>query len=82
MTPDQCKAARELLGLSMSRLGARSGTSFHMVKTFEQTGRVAPLYGRGEWIDAVAAVRATLEAGGVEFVDGAGFGVRLRKQSP
>ncbi len=60
MTPDQVKAARALLGWSMSRLGMRSGTSVHTVRSFEQTGRVASMYGRTDQVDAVAAIRATL----------------------
>ena len=68
MTPDQVKAARLLLGWSMSRLGMRSGTSMHTVRTFERTGQIAKLYGRRtEHVDAVAAIRATLEAAGIEF---------------
>ncbi len=78
MTPDQVKAARALLGWSMSRLGMRSGTSVHTVRSFELTGRVASMYGRTEQMDAVAAIRATLEAAGVEFTDGNAPGVQLR----
>ncbi len=54
VTPHQVKAARLLLGWSMSRLGMRSGTSVHTVKSFEQTGRVASMYGRTKQVDAVA----------------------------
>ncbi len=81
MTPDQVRAARVLLGWSLARLGIRSGTSAYMVKTFERTGRVAPLHSRTERVDALAAIRATLEAAGVEFIpeNGGGAGVRLRK---
>jgi len=79
VTPDQVKAARLLLGWSMSRLGMRSGTSVHTVKSFEQTGRVAAMYGRTDQVDAVAAIRTTLEAAGVEFTNGDEPGVKLRK---
>ena len=84
MTPDQVRAARTLLHWSKLRLGIRSGTSAYMVKTFENTGRVVSLAGSGRTkpVDALAAVRATLEAAGVEFMDGDAPGVRLRKQSP
>ena len=79
MTPAQVKAARVLLGWSQSQLGIRSGTSVHMVRTYEATGRVAPLYVRTERLDAVAVIRATLEVAGVVFLDGDVPGVRLRK---
>jgi hypothetical protein len=36
------------------------------------------MYGRTEQMDAVAAIRATLEAAGVEFTDGNAPGVQLR----
>ncbi len=74
MTPDQVKAARLFLGWSMSRLGMRSGTSVHTVRIFEQTGRVAAMYGRTDQVDAVAAIRATLEMAGIEFFDAAHAG--------
>ncbi len=79
MTPDQVKAARALLGWNRIRLAASSGTSKYMVITFEQTGRVAPLYVRTEQVDGLAAMRAALEAAGVEFTSGEAPGVRLRK---
>jgi len=79
MTPDQVRAARVLLGWSLARLGIRSDTSAYMVKTFERTGRVAPLHSRTERVDALAAIRATLEAAGVEFTGDGASDVRLRK---
>jgi len=80
VTPDQVKAARLLLGWSMSRLGMRSGTSVHSVRMFEWSGKAAKLYGRTDQVDAVAVIRATLEVAGIEFIDqnGSGPGVRLR----
>ncbi len=65
----------------MKRLAARSGTSVQMVTVFEQTGRVVSMNGRDRAVpfDPVAAVRATLEAAGVEFPDGDEPGVKLRK---
>ena len=81
MTPDQVKAARVLLGWTRMQLGIRSVTSAYMVKTFEDTGRVAPLYVRTEQIDGLAAIRAALEAAGVEFTNGDEPGVKLRKQA-
>ncbi len=87
MTPSQVRAARKLLRWSRTQLGVRSGTSFHVVQTFERTGEVAKLYGqpRGQ-LDTVATIRATLEAAGIEFLNqrvpdmrGRVPGVRLRK---
>ena len=82
MTPGQMKAARLLLGWSAKRLAARSGTSAAMVTVFEQTGRLMSLNSRFRTVpvDAVDAIRTTLEAAGVEFTDGDAPGVRLRKQ--
>ena len=81
MTPDQVRAARKLLGWSRVKLGFLSDTSIHMVRTFERSGRVISLsgYGRTEQVDAVAAVRATLEAAGIEFTDEDAPAVRLRE---
>ena len=68
VTPGQVKAARKLLGWSRTQLGVRSGTSVHVVQTFERTGYVAKLHGRRtEQVDTVAAIRAALEAAGIEF---------------
>ena len=88
MTPGQVKFARKLLGWSQAQLGVRSGTSFHVVQTFERTGQVAKLYGRPRGqVDTVAAIRATLEVAGIEFgtrrvpgVRGRTPSVRLREQ--
>lgn len=66
----------------MARLGIRSGTNTYMVKTFERTGRVTFLRGQGEGFDAVAAVRAALEAAAVEFTDGDTPVVWLRQAAP
>ena len=82
MTPDQMKAARILLGWSQLQLSLRSDTSIHVVRTFEQTGRAMTVQRRPDLTDAIAAVRATLEAAGVEFTDGQAPGVRLRKPDP
>ena len=80
MTPDQMKAARKLLRWSVHRLSVCSETSYHMVNMYEQTGRVGTVRRRPDLTDAVAAIRATLEAAGVEFIseNGGSNGVRLR----
>ena len=84
MTPDQVRAARVLLGWSRMQLGLRSNTSVNMIRTFERSGRVAALNSsdRTVPVDALAAIRATLEAAGVEFADGDAPGVCLWKPDP
>ena len=81
MTPEQMKAARKLLGWSRVKLGALSNTSVTMVRVFEQSGRVVSLNDRIRTVsvDALAAIRATLEAADIEFTNGDAPGVRLRK---
>ena len=81
MTPDQMKAARKLLGWSITRLSAHSDTSIHAVTIFEQTGRVAFLGYAGRTIpfDTLIAIRTVLEEAGIEFIDGDMSGVRLWK---
>ena len=83
MTPDQLRAARVLLGWSVMRLAALSGTSPQMVTAYEQTGRLVlmRLHSRPRPVDAVAAVRVALEAAGISFIpeNGKGASVRLRK---
>ena len=78
MTPHQMKAARKLLRWSIDRLSVCSGTSYHMVYAFEQTGQVVTVQRRPDLNDPVATVRATLEEAGVEFTGGDALGVRLR----
>jgi hypothetical protein len=82
VTPGQVQVARKLLGWSRTQLGVRSGTSIHVVQTFERTGQVAKLHGRrAEQVDTVAAIRATLEAAGIEFTNRRVSGVRGRTPS-
>ncbi|WP_442583934.1 helix-turn-helix domain-containing protein [Mesorhizobium sp. ASY16-5R] len=70
------KAARALLAWSQSDLAQKSGISEPTIKRLESTD--GELGGRAE---TVAAIRAALEAAGVEFIpeNGGGAGVRLRK---
>jgi len=81
VTPYQLKAARALLGWSRLRLALRSATSDHIVTTYEKTGRVAGLHDRTKKDDPIAAIRATLEAAGVEFFNARTPGARIRKPS-
>jgi ribosome-binding protein aMBF1 (putative translation factor) len=82
VTPRQVKAARALLGWSQLQLGLRSDTSIHVVRTFEQTGRVMTVQRRPDLTDPLGAIRATLEKAGVEFNNENAPGVRLRKPVP
>jgi transcriptional regulator with XRE-family HTH domain len=72
--PAQVRMARAALNWSLAELAKASGVHRNTISNFE-TGR----YG-GE-PDKLAAVRAALEAAGVDFVseNGGGAGVRLRK---
>ena len=84
MTPDQLRAARALLGWSQMQLGLRSNTSTYVVRRFELTGQIASVHRRPDLTDPLAAIRATLEAAGIEFIpeNGGGGGVQLRKLDP
>ena len=82
ITPGQAKLARKLLRWSQKELGVQSGTSFHVVQMFERTGQVAKLYGRPtEQVNIVAALRAALEAAGIDFSNWQVPGVRGRTPS-
>ncbi len=74
MTPDQCRAARAILNLEQAELAEQSGVARTTIIDFEQAQRVP----RGK---TLAAIRAALEAAGVDFIEenGGGPGVRLRK---
>ena len=80
VTLAQLKAAREMLGWGVQRLAGRSGTSSYLIKTYERSGRVTAIYGRMSADVRLAAIRATLEEAGVEFVEESetGLGVRMR----
>lgn len=74
ITGRQVRAARALLDMSRERLSAESGVPLRTVARMEDdvgTPRRA----------TIAAIRAALEAGGVEFIpeNGGGQGVRLLK---
>lgn len=74
LTADQCAAGRRLLGWSPIRLSARASVTEATVRNLEA----------GLWVrpEAVTAIRAAVEAAGVEFIAGneAGLGVRLRRK--
>ncbi|MCA3485850.1 MAG: helix-turn-helix transcriptional regulator [Rhodobacter sp.] len=72
----QVKAARALLGWTQPDLAAASGVSVPTIARLESED--GTLGGRAS---TGAAIRAALEAAGVEFIaeNGGGAGVRLRK---
>jgi hypothetical protein len=74
ITPAQVRAARGLLGWPLDQLIAASGVPKRTMIRFEGSTGVPRA-------STVSAVRAALEAAGVEFIaeDGGGPGVRLRK---
>jgi transcriptional regulator with XRE-family HTH domain len=73
MHPAQLRAARALAGWSREHLAEAAGTTERTIARIE-AGETAP---RGT---TVAAIRAALEAAGVEFTNGDAPGVRLRKR--
>lgn len=74
MTPAQCRAARAMLELKQPELASAAGLGLSTVVDFERSRRVVS-------DQAVASIRAALEAAGVVFLDpnGGGAGVRLAK---
>ena len=75
MQGNQLRAARALLGWSQAEVARASGLSVPTVKRSEGHGAVSAS------TDAIAAVKAALEAAGVVFLpeNGNGPGVALRK---
>ena len=74
MTPEQCKMARAATGLGVRELAAAANVSPNTVARLE----------RGEELKetTVAAIRAALEAKGVEFIEnGKGPAVRLLRNT-
>ncbi len=73
ITETQCRMARAGLRLGIIELAEAAGVSTNTLSRFE----------RGEVLQprTLAAIRAALEAAGVEFIpeNGGGAGVRLRK---
>lgn len=73
-TPAQLRAARALVGFTQSEVAARAGVSTMTVKRAEGSGNPPAS------ADAVAAIRAALEAAGAIFLsaNGNGPGVALK----
>ncbi len=77
ITSAQCRAARALIRWGIARLAEASGVSETTVNVFE-------LDRRTPHPNNLAAIRAALEAAGVEFTaetDAVGPGVRLKKNA-
>lgn len=74
----QVKAARALLAWSQDDLARAAGISYPTIARLESVD--GPLGGRA---DTGAAIRAALEAAGIEFIpeNGGGAGVRKRKEN-
>ncbi len=74
--PEQCRAARALLNLSQDEIAESAHITGPTIGGFERHGK-APTYNN------LQAIRAALEAAGVQFIDpnGGGPGVRLRRTS-
>ena len=73
LSAEQCRMARAALNLGVREVAALAQVSTNTITRLE---RGEALYPR-----TVAAIRAALEAAGVEFIaeNGGGAGVRLRK---
>ncbi|MEQ1956329.1 helix-turn-helix transcriptional regulator [Mesorhizobium sp. CN2-181] len=69
----QCKMARSAVGWGVRDLAREAGVSVDTISRFERGEELLPR--------TVAAIRAALEAAGVELIpeNGGGAGVRLRK---
>lgn len=73
ITPAQCKGARAMLGMARKDLASAAGIAERTLIDFERGAR-RPIRNN------LVAIRAALEAAGIEFIDpnGGGPGVRLR----
>lgn len=74
ITPEQCRAARALIGWSQAKLASASSVSQATIANFEGGRRIA--YDR-----TLSDLQSILETSGVIFIaeNGEGPGVRLRK---
>jgi transcriptional regulator with XRE-family HTH domain len=77
MTPEQCKAARAIVGFDQISLAKAAGLGLSTIVDFERSRRRVPE-------PTVEAIHRALEKAGVEFLaeDDGGPGVRLRKAKP
>jgi transcriptional regulator with XRE-family HTH domain len=73
ITPAQCRGARGIIDFTQPELASKAGLGLSTVIDFERSRR--PVSAK-----AIAAIRAALEAAGVEFTNGEQPGVRMRKR--
>jgi transcriptional regulator with XRE-family HTH domain len=75
ISPEQCRGARAMLALDQAGLAELANVSRNTIASFEGGLRMPGA-------NNLAAIRAALEAAGVEFIaeNGGGAGVRLKKQ--
>ena len=78
-TGAQIRAARELLGLRQAELAKRARIQAHSVESAESS--LGQSFVPGQDMD-MQAMRAVLEAAGVEFTNGDEPGVKLRRPGP
>jgi len=74
ITSSQIRAGRHLANLSQADIAAATGLSLPTIRRAESAREVSVSD------DAIAAIRAALEAAGVEFTNGDQQGVRLRSR--
>jgi transcriptional regulator with XRE-family HTH domain len=74
ISPAQIRAARQLAGLSQADVAKTTGLSIPTIKRAESEREVSVS------AEAVASIRAAIEAAGVEFTNGDQPGVRLRRK--
>lgn len=73
MSPEQCRAARAWLGWSQQELAGRAKVGLSTLRDFEARRR-RPIPNN------LAAMKAALEAAGIEFTNGDVPGVQRRKK--
>lgn len=74
ISPEQCRAARALVGMSQDQLASEAKVGNSTVRNFE-AGRSIPV------TNNIDAIERALEARGVRFIpeNGGGAGVRMAK---
>jgi hypothetical protein len=77
ITGAQVRGARAMLGWSARALAMKADVPVFTLEWIEGGGKIAPKDRR-----AVAAIQATLEAAGIEFLAGDAPGVRLHLKMP